>query len=215
MLRVSYFYFFSYLKQPHPFLRCIDSKQSLDVSDGTLQTQTLITGCLKGKRKSQEKLYQRFYAYGMSVCLRYTDTEEEALEVLNDGFMKVFTKLETFDTEKPFQSWFRRILINTSINQYHKSQKHKNNLPIEEGAQVAGENSILSQLSYEEMIKLIQELSPVYRTVFNLHVIDGYSHEEISEALQISVGASKSNLSRARANLRAMLKKNSEEACKI
>ncbi|MDF9798740.1 RNA polymerase sigma factor (sigma-70 family) [Catalinimonas alkaloidigena] len=183
------------------------------MSDGTLQT--LITGCLKGKRKSQEKLYQRFYPYGMSVCLRYTDTEEEAIEVLNDGFMKVFAKLETFDQQKPFQSWFRRILINTSINHYHKNEKHKHHQPIEEGNQVADERSILSHLSYEEMIRLIQDLSPVYRTVFNLFVIDGYTHEEIAEALQISVGASKSNLFRARANLRVMLKKNSKIACKV
>jgi RNA polymerase sigma-70 factor (ECF subfamily) len=183
------------------------------VSDGTLQT--LITGCLKGDRKSQEKLYQRFYAYGMSVCLRYTVKEEEAIEVLNDSFMKVFTKLDSYDTEKAFQSWFRRILINTAINYYHKHDKHHHHQPLEVQHHLVNEQGILSQLSYEEIIRLVQHLTPVYRTVFNLYVIDGYTHEEIAEALQISVGSSKSNLSRARANLRVMLEKNHKEACKV
>lgn len=182
------------------------------MSDGTLQT--LVQGCLHGHRKSQEDLYQRFYAYGMSVCLRYTVSEEEAIEVLNDGFMKVFDHLEKFDTAKPFHTWFRRILINTAINYYHKYRKHNHHQSIEEAYHVAAEQDVLNKLSYQEIIKLIQQLSPVYRTVFNLYAIDGYTHEEIAKALDISIGSSKSNLSRARANLRALLKKNNE-ACKI
>lgn len=182
------------------------------MSDGILQI--LIEGCLQGDRKSQEKLYQRFYAYGMSVCLRYTISEDEAVEVLNDGFMKVFSHLNQFDQSKPFHTWFRRILINTAINYYHKNKKHKQHQPIEEAGQIAVEQDILNQFSYQEIIGIIQQLSPVYRTVFNLYAIDGYSHEEIAEALDISIGASKSNLSRARANLRALLKK-SHEACKV
>lgn len=151
----------------------------------------------------------------MSVCLRYTVNEEEAIEVLNDSFMKVFTKLETFDTGKPFQTWFRRILINTAINYFHRNEKHQHHQPLEGSTELAYEQHILSQLSYKEIIRLVQQLSPVYRTVFNLYVIDGYPHEEIAEVLQISVGASKSNLSRARANLRVMLKKNHREACRV
>lgn len=151
----------------------------------------------------------------MSVCLRYTISEEEAIEVLNDSFMKVFTKLDTFDTRQPFQSWFRRILINTAINYYHKHAKHQHYQSLGACNELADEQHILSQLSYEEIIRLVQQLTPVYRTVFNLYVIDGYTHDEIAEALQISVGASKSNLSRARANLRVMLKKNHKEAWKV
>lgn len=182
------------------------------MSDGTLQI--LIEGCLKGDRKSQEKLYQRFYAYGMSVSLRYTKNEDEAIEVLNDGFMKVYNNLSKFDESKPFHTWFRRILINTAINYYHKNKKHNQHQPIEEANHIAVEHDILNQFSYQEIIQLIQKLSPVYWTVFNLYAIDGFSHEEIAEALDISVGASKSNLSRARANLRAFIKKN-HEACKV
>jgi len=184
-----------------------------NVSNGKLQT--LITGCLKGDRKSQEKLYQRFFPYGMSVCMRYTVNEEEAIEVLNDSFMKVFTKLDSYDTGKAFQSWFRRILINTAINYYHKYDKHHHHESLEVQHHLVNEQEILSQLSYEEIIRLVQHLTPVYRTVFNLYVIDGYTHEEIAEALQISVGSSKSNLSRARANLRVMLEKNHKEAYKV
>lgn len=182
------------------------------MNDGALQI--LVEGCLKGDRKSQENLYHRFYAYGMSVCLRYTMSEDEAIEVLNDGFMKVFSNVDKFDESKPFHTWFRRILINTAINYYHKNKKHNQHQPIEEASHIAIEQDILSQFSYQEIISIVQQLSPMYRTVFNLYVIDGYSHEEIAEVLEISVGASKSNLSRARANLRALLKK-SHKACKI
>lgn len=136
--------------------------------------------------------------------------------MLNDGFMKVYQGLEKFDTAKSFQAWFRRILINTAINHYHKYKKHDYHDTIETQTEVlADDTNIISQLSYEEIFALIQQLTPMYRTVFNLFVIDGYAHEEISEALGISVGTSKSNLSRARAQLRVMLKKNEREACKV
>ncbi len=182
------------------------------MSDETLQL--LIQGCLQEDRRSQEKLYQRFYPYGMSVCLRYTNSHEEAIEVLNDGFMKVFTSLERFDEHRAFHTWFRKILINTAINYYHKHKKHRQHESIEQAHPLAAEQDMLSQLSYQEMIRLVQTLSPAYRAVFNLYAIDGYSHEEIAEALNISVGASKSNLSRARAHLRSLIKRN-HETCKI
>jgi len=151
----------------------------------------------------------------MSVCLRYTQNEDEAIEVFNDSFMKVFGKLDTYDVEKSFQSWFRRILINTAINYYHKHEKHRQHHSLNNGLPLKEEDNAISQLSYQELIALIQRLSPVYQTVFNLFVIDGFSHEEIAEALQISVGASKSNLSRARANLRVMLYHQNKVACKV
>ncbi len=173
---------------------------------------SLIRGCLQEDRHSQEMLYRHFYGYGMSICLRYSTKEEEAIEVLNDSFLKVFQKIDTYDTTKPFRAWFRRILINTSINNFKKNWKHHNNhQQIEEAYHLGIESKILSQLSYQEIIKLVQELSPSYRTIFNLFVIDGYTHEEIAELLHISVGASKSGLSRAREKLKLMLKKNHKE----
>ncbi len=152
----------------------------------------------------------------MSICLRYTANEEDAIEVLNDGFLKAYRSLEKFDSKQSFSAWFRRILINTAINHYHKTKKHYNHAPIETQADVASNTtSIISQLSYQEIFSLIQYLPPMYRTVFNLFVIDGYSHEDVAQALNISVGTSKSNLSRARAQLRLMIKKNERIACKV
>lgn len=176
----------------------------------------LIQGCIDHHRNSQQQLYQQFYGYGMSICLRYTRNEDEAVEVLNDGFMKVYQGLKGFDTSKSFPAWFRRILINTAINHYHKTKKYQNHDPIETQEAILDDNpTIISQLSYEEIFALIQQLTPMYRTVFNLYVIDGYTHEEISKELDISVGTSKSNLSRARAHLRVMYQQNERVACKV
>jgi len=176
----------------------------------------LIQGCIDHQQDCQKQLYEKFYGFGMSICLRYTANEEDAIEVLNDGFLKVYRSLEKFDTKQSFPAWFRRILINTAINHYHKTKKHHNHAPLEAQTDIASDTaSVISQLSHQEIISLIQNLTPMYRTVFNLFVIDGYSHEEIAKALNISVGTSKSDLSRARAQLRVMIKKNERIACKV
>lgn len=156
-------------------------------------------------------LYKQFYSYGMGICLRYSSKREEAVEILNDGFMKVFQKIDQYNPEKSFTKWFRRILINSAINYYKKNIKHSHwGLDvIQEPPSL--EFDVLGQLGYNEIIQLVQRLPVAYRTVFNLYAIEGYKHEEIADLLNISVGASKSNLSRARANLRGMLKTNHEE----
>ncbi|WP_215223580.1 RNA polymerase sigma factor [Echinicola shivajiensis] len=174
--------------------------------------QRLIKGLLKNDRKSQELLYKQFYSYGMSVCLRYTSNRNDAVEVLNDSFMKVFTKIQQYDEQYAFKTWFRRILINSSINHNKSKLNNHHALSLDEVVEVEDkQSSIINELSYEELIKLIQSLSPMYRTVFSLYVIEGYSHLEIAELLGISEGASKSNLSRARLNLRELLKRNHEK----
>jgi RNA polymerase sigma factor (sigma-70 family) len=144
----------------------------------------------------------------MSVCLRYTQTREEAVEVLNDGFLKVFTKLNQYDLGQPFKPWLRRILINTATDYYRQALPHyyQNDLAAAEHIGT-GEADALSGLSHEYLLSVVQQLSPAYRLVFNLYAIDGYSHDEIAGQLGISVGASKSNLARARENLRLMLQK--------
>lgn len=172
----------------------------------------LLAGCLRNNRRSQELLYRQFYGYAMGVCLRYTPTREEALDVLNDGFLKVFTRLEQYDPEQPFKGWLRRILINTALDQYRQAVKHYHHEAVEAADQTAAtDTDAYSQLAHEELIALIQQLSPAYRLVFNLYVIDGYSHEEIAGQLGITVGASKSNLARARENLKRMLQKKSND----
>lgn len=156
-------------------------------------------------------LYKQFYSYGMGICLRYSSKREEAVEILNDGFMKVFQKIDQYNPEKPFKKWFRRILINSAINYYKKNIKHSHRALDVIQESTSYEDDVLGQLSYKEIIQLVQHLPLAYRTVFNLYAIEGYKHEEIADLLNISVGASKSNLSRARANLRERLKANYEE----
>jgi len=168
-------------------------------------TSLVLNGILKNDRKCQELLYKQFYSYGMSVSLRYTNNRDEAVEVLNDGFMKVFAHISQYDADKAFTSWFRRILINTAINHHKKNLKH-NHLGLEKiTVPPVHQQGALDELGYQEMILLIQALPLAYRTVFNLYVIEGYTHEEIAIMLNISVGSSKSNLSRARAHLRGKL----------
>lgn len=143
----------------------------------------------------------------MSVCLRYAPTREGALEVLNDGFLKVFTRLDQYDSSQPFKGWLRRILINAAIDHYRQEVRHQHD-DVEKAEQVAvsGTADAFSQLSHEELLGFVQRLSPAYRLVFNLYVMEGFTHEEIAGQLGISVGASKSNLARARENLRQLLK---------
>lgn len=145
----------------------------------------------------------------MSVCLRYAPTREGALEVLNDGFLKVFTRLDQYDSTQPFKGWLRRILINAAIDHYRQEVRHHNHEAVEQVEQTMATESAdaFGQLAHEELMGLIQRLSPAYRLVFNLYVMDGFTHEEIAGQLGISVGASKSNLARARENLRTLLKR--------
>lgn len=145
----------------------------------------------------------------MSICLRYAPTREGALEVLNDGFLKVFTRLDQYDSAQPFKGWLRRILINAAIDHYRQEVRHHHHEDVEPLEQsVASESAdAFSQLAHEELMGLVQRLSPAYRLVFNLYVMDGFTHEEIAGQLGISVGASKSNLARARENLRLLVKR--------
>jgi len=174
--------------------------------------QLLIQGCKKNDRESQRLLYQHYYAYAMSICVRYCRSFEESKEIVNDGFMKVFTKLDQHETESSFKAWLRKIMVNSAIDHYRKEVRHYNQSP--PGHEVVlgtVSNNALDDLSYAELIGMVQRLSPAYRAVFNLYVIDGYTHEEISDLLGISSGTSKSNLMKARENLKKMLDKMKQE----
>ena len=169
--------------------------------------QELLDGCLKRNRRSQELLYKQFYGYAMTVCLRYSKSREEAKEILNDGFFKVFTKLESFDSTRSFKTWLGRIMINTALDHYRHEVRRDMFEVAEAGEQVPVDETVISKLSHDDLLRVIQNLTPSYRIVFSLYVIDGFTHEEIAYHLNISLGASKSNLSRAREKLREMLSK--------
>lgn len=150
-----------------------------------------------------------FYAYGMSICLRYSDSRDQAAEILNDSFMKVFTHIREYDSSRPFKPWLRQIIINTAINHFHKNKNERTWKELESAQnQLTRDEKIISGISYQEIIELVRQLTPGYRAVFNLYVIEGYTHREISEKLGISEGTSKSNLSKAKRNLQTLLEKN-------
>jgi len=154
----------------------------------------------------------------MKVCYRYQDRAEEAEEIMNEGFIKLFKNIGQFDearhtdVEIALKGWFKRILINTCIDHYRKnSSRVTNKILSKETENIAShQENGLDMLSYKEIILAIKQLSPAYRTVFNLFVIEGMSHDEIAAQLGISVGASKSNLSKARENLRKILLKKTD-----
>lgn len=171
--------------------------------------EKIIQGCRKRRRRSQKKLYKMFYAYGMSITLRYAESRDEAAEILNDAFMKVFTNISDFNLDKPFKPWLRRIIINTAINHYHRNKQYHEMSSLDLAEETIGkEEKIIPGISYEEIIDMVQQLTPAYRTVFNLYVIEGFKHREIAEMLDIAVGTSKSNLAKAKKNLQAILEKN-------
>lgn len=165
----------------------------------------LLIACKRQDRLAQKELYRQFYRYAMSVTLRYADDEDEAIEIANDAFLKVFLNLNRYDPNKPFKPWFRRILINTAINQVKKKQRFKLTQLMEADFEIPSAEDILARIGFEELMKMVRSLSLAYRTVFNMYVIDGYTHEEIATTLGISVGTSKSNLARAREKLRQLL----------
>ncbi len=166
---------------------------------------SLITLCRKGYREHQEELYLMFYNYAMSICLRYSKDREEAVEIVNDGFVKMFSKLDKYRDDTSFKSWLRRILINASIDYYRKNQKHYRNVDISYAKHEYITEDAVSKISEKEIIALIQHLPPSYRVVFNLFVIEGFNHREIAGKLGISVGTSKSNLAIARSKLKRQL----------
>ncbi|MEL6559730.1 MAG: sigma-70 family RNA polymerase sigma factor [Bacteroidota bacterium] len=168
----------------------------------------LIENCRKGKRKSEKQLYEHFFGYAMSIALRYSQNYDEAIEILNDSFIKVFKKIKDYN-DLSFKGWLRRIVINTASDHYRKNKKHlyHKNIDSNEALTVVDTETIDDQISYEELLEAVQQLPPSYRNTFCMYVIDGYKHEEIAEMLNVSVGTSKSNLHRARAFLRDLILK--------
>ncbi|MCA0398783.1 MAG: sigma-70 family RNA polymerase sigma factor [Bacteroidetes bacterium] len=149
----------------------------------------------------QESLYRKFAGKMYAVCLRYAGNSDDAQDLLQEGFIKVFRNLDKFRHEGSFEGWMRRVFVNTSIEHYRR-KVHLN--PIGETEENRIEDvsvSALDQLAEKDIVQLVQELSPGYRTVFNLYVIEGYSHKEIGDMLQISEGTSKSQLARAKSIL--------------
>jgi RNA polymerase sigma factor (sigma-70 family) len=171
-------------------------------SNHTISENDLIKGCIAGDRRMQEELYNRFAPKMYAVCLRYANNSNDAQDLLQEGFIKVYRNLHRFRAEGSFEGWVRRVFINSSIEHFRKKSSQLSTVSDKEENTIEDSDiSALDSLAEKDIIHLIQELSPGYRTVFNLYVVEGYSHREIGELLGISEGTSKSQLARAKAIL--------------
>lgn len=181
------------------------------------ELKQLIRGCTLNERESQKKIYNSFYSYGMAICDRYAKRSEDSIEIYNDGFLKIFKEIHRYkpsyaDEINSFKGWIRKILIYTAIDHCRKYNKHYFTAEMETSLIYLPADNVTAfdAMSYDEIIRAIQNLSPAYRTVLNLFIIDGFSHEEIADQLGISTGTSKSNLYKARQQLQRILKKDNK-----
>ncbi len=172
---------------------------------GEEELHHLIGSCIAQDRLSQKMLYKAFYGFCMGICLRYASDRDEAAGVMNQGFLKVFKNLDTYDRARPFKAWIGRIMVNISIDHYRSKLKWAYTEEIEKADHVSNDDYADRKLNYDDLLKLVQNLPPAYRLVFNLFAVEGYSHEEIGKMLNISVGTSKSNLFKARQKLKQMI----------
>jgi RNA polymerase sigma factor (sigma-70 family) len=171
-------------------------------SNHNISEPDLIAGCIEGDRQMQEELYKRFAPKMYAVCMRYSDNSNDAQDLLQEGFIKVYKNLHRFRAEGSFEGWIRRVFITSSIEHFRRKKLNLASVSEREESTIENKDfSALDRLAEKDIIHLIQELSPGYRTVFNLYVIEGYSHREIGDQLGISEGTSKSQLARAKAIL--------------
>lgn len=172
---------------------------------GEEELHQLISGCIKQDRKCQKMLYKAFYGFSMGICLRYAGNRDEAAEVMNQGFFKVFTHIASFDTSRPFKAWLGKIMMNVSIDYYRANLKMAYTEDLDQAENISDGDIADKNLNYNELLEMVQKLPQAYRTVFNLFAIEGYSHEEIGDMLNINPGTSKSNLHKARQKLKQMI----------
>jgi RNA polymerase sigma-70 factor (ECF subfamily) len=164
------------------------------------EIKNIIKGCLAGNRRDQELLYRRHAAKLYAVCLQYSGNDEEARDILQDGFIKIFENLIHYKHEGSFEGWMRRIVVNTALEKYRsKHNLHRvDDIELIPEPDADPETEDYAGLEAVDLLDIIRGLPPKYRMIFNLFAIEGYSHKEISQMFNISEGTSKSNLSRAR-----------------
>jgi RNA polymerase sigma factor (sigma-70 family) len=164
------------------------------------ETDKIIKGCLSGDRRDQELLYRRHASKLYAVCLQYSGNDEEARDILQEGFIKIFENLHHYKYEGSFEGWMRRITVNTALERFRSRHNlyRVDDIETIQEPEADPDNQDYAGLEAADLIEIIRELPPKYRMVFNLYAIEGYSHKEISRMMNISEGTSKSNLSRSR-----------------
>lgn len=165
----------------------------------------LISACKRGERWAQKQLYEEYYSKMMATCMRYANSEHEALDLLHEGFIKVFKNIGKYKAGTSLNAWIKRIMINNCIDTYRKNVRRRTE-SIEEAYSITSDDvDAVSQCTEQEILAAIQQLPTSYKTVFNLYAIEGYSHKEISKMLGISESTSRSNLVKARTRLRTLI----------
>ncbi len=178
---------------------------------GSYSEDQIINGCIVGDRTAQQTLYGRYSPKMFAICLRYAKDYHSAEDILQEGFIKVFRYISNFRREGSFEGWMRRIFVNTAIEHLRKAVSLYSIVDDEDKPMDILDESVFDQLDYQDLLNMVQSLSPGYRTVFNLYVVEGYSHKEIAKLLNISEGTSKSQLARAR----VLLQKKVEQAQRL
>jgi RNA polymerase sigma-70 factor (ECF subfamily) len=182
-----------------------------------LGQKEIIEQCLQNSRQAQYRLYEKYSPSMFGICLRYAKNSTDAEDILQEGFIKVFRYLKDYSGKGSFEGWMRKIMINSALNYYKRKNLISKGIEPEEAQHFLMHDfnhDVLSKMDHEELLKLIHDLPDGYRTVFNLNIIEGYSHKEIGDMMQISVNTSKSQLSRARSSLKRRVKEllSSEES---
>lgn len=170
----------------------------------------LVNDCKAGKRKAQSVLYKKYASILLGLCMRYSKSRAEAEDILQEGFLKIFSKIKDLQKSDSLEPWMKRIMINTAINSYHKNLKHYyhqdiDDIQIEESDE--SPSVYMPDISPEQVLKSVQELPEGYKMVLNMYVFDGFSHQEIANELQISINTSKTQLLKARKKLKEKFKK--------
>jgi len=173
------------------------------------QSETsFINACISNEEWAQKKLYEDHYSMMYPVCLRYANDQEEALDILHEGFIKVFRHISKYTIGTSLKAWIKRIMVNTAIDYYRKRSRRRTE-DIDNAISLnSGDPDVVSSMSATEILAALQKLSPAYRSVFNLYIIEGFSHKEVAEKLNISESTSRSNLVKARQKLRKLLQSN-------
>lgn len=165
----------------------------------------LIRQCKTGDLKPLEMLYKHFYGYAMGIGLRYCANRDDALEVVNDGFIKLFNSIGQYDADKPFKAWLRRIIVNTAIDKTRKGKKHMWAQDLQTAEHLIKDATIIEQLNTRDILNLLNKLPELHRMVFNLYEIDGYSHDEIAKMLAIPASSARVYLTRAKEKMRELI----------
>ena len=167
--------------------------------------ERFVAALRRGERDAQRVLYETYYGPLMAICQRYSGTDDEAMDLLHESFIKIFGKIGRYESGTALLAWMRRITVNTAIDHYRRSVRRRTE-DIERAYQVSSDHpDVISQCSAREILAAVQQLPPTYRTIFNLYAIEGYSHKEIAEHLSITDSTSRSNLVKARNKLQKAL----------